>query len=394
MPPKGDRNTALIHVSFPEGLDGSFLLRCKAIAGISLPTSGRPLIGISFVTDRLLKALLEKLQRSFQESILVLGDLLQWRNVKLEHPTYDELHCKTEALTLGDKWVDQNKKIIRNLGERFVRWQMLINNTDLTDEVRKIYAVYSDPSEKGIRLREVIEETASKFADRYCSGGEGMDGVEHLPITDAEERVRIKESSVEYIKEELAYLIAYAIKYRVDYFLYPGDEKDFPAFTEARKIFLVDENKNLLQWLKVTFRVLKPRERKTSDIVPSNVAEGSSGDSHDSGSGRVSPEKMSDRELVAVREQLRRLEEGMSAIYGLLVALTANPSLVARTSFPKAIPDTLAGALPRSFPGASFFGSEVSEKPGLDEKSLDGGDDGLGERSLSTSHLPDPRSGH
>lgn len=395
MPPKSDRNTASIRVSFPDGLDGSSLLRCKAIVGISLRTPGRPLVGTTFVTNQFLKALLAKSQRSFQESVLILGDLIQRCNVKLAHltdPVYDDSRCEADALTLGDEWVTQNQKIIRNLGERFVRWQMLINDTDLSDDVTRIYAVYADSSEEGEKLRVAIDETANKFADRYCNGGSGIDGVDYPPITDITVRAQVKASSVEYIREELAYLIAYAIKCKVSYFLYPGDEGDFPAFTEARKIFLTGENKDLLQWLKVTFRTSKPQERKISDATLPSVVEGDSSGSSRSSLGRKSPERTPGGELSEMRAQLEKLEQGMSAIYGLLLTLAnGSPgglpglSLSPLTTASLQVGHKAAadGSLARSLPEGGFFGDVGSRLRGV-------------ERSTSMSQLfPSPHSpGH
>jgi len=248
-----------------------------------------------------------------------LGDLLQRYNVQLLHPESDG---SEEAEKLGKEWIERNQSFLKESSISLIRWREILENSELAEKVREIYAVYDSVSEEGQHLRDIIDETAEKFTDRYCDESADANGVTHLAITDATERARIKESSMKYIKEELAYLIVYAIKNRISYFLYPGDETDCPAFTEARKIFLRGEDQDLLQWVKVTFKTPKLRTKLSgrgieyvadSAAVPSDSAS-DDGSDHSSGFGsplRQRPRRNTDATVIEIDSLRRRMEEKM-----------------------------------------------------------------------------------
>ena len=86
---------------------------------------------------------------------------------------------------------------------------------------------------------------------------------------------------MDFIVEEMAYLIQIAVERKVDCFVYTGEE--LPALLGAKRHFLTEGyQRDLLQWAELTFGEMKVKARKerTCSSVPKTTASASSGSTH------------------------------------------------------------------------------------------------------------------
>lgn len=204
-----------------------------------------------------LAATIDYINNNFKSCTIALGDSLQRHNFTFLY-SLDSRNAYKKSLAEGNSWLERNKPIYNELRIPFqiTRWDEWLNHEDykaIESKLRKIY-------KKDEKVREAFEKTSEDFKERFKKILMG----ENIEIT-AELLEKVKEKSIEYLKEESIIMTAIWATEGYNYILYPSPILE--AVERAREKLLDEKQEHFSKWLELSFERVNMEQERYKGLI-------------------------------------------------------------------------------------------------------------------------------
>lgn len=203
---------------------------------------------------------LEASVKHFKKCFIMLDDSVQWRTLKIEHPTLSDDELKALAIQHGDEWLKQNMAYINRINETLpedkkvvvFRWSDF-DQTQINQLIQKMKLIYEHRYEDGRPhpIKKAIDDTANAFLERVKKRSPTPQSILDGQLT----YVDIFDMSRDYLIEECAVMTEIWPTLGAHFELYPAQRSE--AMRTSFEEFIKEKHPNLLLPAEIRFNKIK-----------------------------------------------------------------------------------------------------------------------------------------
>ncbi len=206
-------------------------------------------VGQYYVEGNRFSSMIELVNRSFSRCDIIIIDILQRHTLQLKQDI-DTRHSWQAAIENGQQWRERNNATIDHLTipHNIRYWSEWLYDDTYLERRQLIDQLYEDNPV----IQQAFNKSAEKFMRRYLSRRPEL----------AQKKQYVFDTCMQYIKEECS-IMSLWVKEGYEFEVYPG--KRVPGMQAIYELIVKPKHPNLLRWLQVNMRSIKPKAASPTD---------------------------------------------------------------------------------------------------------------------------------